>query len=128
MERSLKEAASELKARLDGGGERRFPLMGLKGAAEALMLREAALGLGRPILVVTALASEAEALAGEVGFFLDQPPERDPLARRVHLLPAWELKPFAHLSPPPQTQAAQLAALYAAMRGRRRCSSRRPRR
>ena len=117
MERSLKEAASELRARLDGGGARRFPLMGLKGAAGALMLREAALGLGRPILVVTALAREAEALASEVGFFLDEPPERDPLARRVHLLPAWELKPFAHLSPPPQTQAAQLAALYAAMRG-----------
>jgi len=81
------------------------------------MLREAALGLGRPILVVTALAREAEALASEVSFFLDEPPERDPLARRVHLLPAWELKPFAHLSPPPHTQAAQLAALYAALRG-----------
>jgi transcription-repair coupling factor (superfamily II helicase) len=91
--------------------------MGLKGAAGALMLREAALGLGRPILVVTALAREAEALASEVGFFLDEPPERDALARRVHLLPAWELKPFAHLSPPPHTQAAQLAALYAALRG-----------
>ncbi len=81
------------------------------------MLREAALGLGRPVLVVTALAREAEALASEVGFFLDEPPERDPLARRVHLLPAWELKPFAHLSPPPHTQAAQLAALYAVSRG-----------
>ena len=117
MERSLKEAASELRARLDGGGARRFPLMGLKGAAGALMLREAALGLGRPILVVTPLAREAEALASEVGFFLDEPPERDPVERRVHLLPAWELKPFAHLSPPPHTQAAQLAALYAASRG-----------
>jgi transcription-repair coupling factor (superfamily II helicase) len=91
--------------------------MGLKGAAGALMLREAALGLGRPILVVTALAREAEALASEVGFFLDEAPESDPFARRVHLLPAWELKPFAHLSPPPHTQAAQLAALYAALRG-----------
>ena len=99
------------------GGASRFPLMGLKGAAGALMLREAALGLGRPILVVTALAREAEALASEVGFFLDEAPESDPFARRVHLLPAWELKPFAHLSPPPHTQAAQLAALYAALRG-----------
>ncbi len=81
------------------------------------MLREAALGLGRPILVVTALAREAEALASEVGYFLDEAPESDPFARRVHLLPAWELKPFAHLSPPPHTQAAQLAALYAALRG-----------
>ena len=117
LERSLKEAASELRARLDTGGASRFPLMGLKGAAGALMLREAALGLGRPILVVTPLAREAEALASEVGFFLDEAPERDPCARRVHLLPAWELKPFAHLSPPPHTQAAQLAALYAVLRG-----------
>ena len=84
------------------------------------MLREAALGLGRPILVVTPLAREAEALASEVGFFLDEPPERDAVERRVHLLPAWELKPFAHLSPPPHTQAAQLAALYAHREARRR--------
>jgi transcription-repair coupling factor (superfamily II helicase) len=117
LERSLKEAASELRARLDTGGASRFPLMGLKGAAGALMLREAALGLGRPVLVVTALAREAEALASEVGFFLDETPESDPFVRRVHLLPAWELKPFAHLSPAPHTQAAQLAALYAALRG-----------
>jgi transcription-repair coupling factor (superfamily II helicase) len=116
LERSLKEAASELKARLDSGGSRRLPVMGLKGAAGALMLREAAMTLGRPVLVVTPLAREAEALASEVGFFLDEPTERDPIARRVHLLPGWEVKPFAHLSPPPQIQAAQLAALYAAMR------------
>lgn len=117
MERSLKEAASELKARLDAGAARRFPLMGLKGAAGALMLREAALGLGRPLLVVTALAREAEALAGELGFFLDEAAGSDPAARRVHLLPAWEMRAFAHLSPPPDTQAAQLAALYAMLRG-----------
>ena len=78
MERSLKEAASELKARIGAGRERRFPLMGLKGAANALMLREAALTIssGR-CLVITPLASEAETLAGELAFFLDQPAERD---------------------------------------------------
>jgi len=92
LERSLKEAASELKARLDRGGASRFPLMGLKGVAGALMLREAAHGFGRPILVVTALAREAEALAGEVAFLLDEAADSDPLARRVHLLPAWELR------------------------------------
>ncbi|HZO82661.1 MAG TPA: transcription-repair coupling factor [Candidatus Binataceae bacterium] len=118
MERSLKEAASELKARLEAGSARRFPLMGLKGAAGALMLREAALDLGRPLLVVTALAREAEALAGELAFFLDEAPGADPAARRVHLLPGWEMRPFAHLSPPPDTQAAQLAALYAMLRAR----------
>src|SRR5579863_839856 len=101
VERSLKEAAGELKARLEAGTERRFPLMGVKGAAGALMLREAALNLERPILVIASLASEAETLAGELAFFLDQPADCDPAAARVHLLPAWEVRPFAHLSPPP---------------------------
>ena len=34
----------------------------------------------------------------------------------MHLLPAWELRPFAHLSPPPDVQAAQLAGLFALLR------------
>ena len=118
LERSLKEAAGELKSRIEAGGERRFPVMGLKGAANALMLREAAVTMLRPLLVVTPSASEAEALAGELGFFLDQAPECDAAQARVQLLPAWELRPFAHLSPPPDTQAAQLAALFALRRAK----------
>src|SRR6266568_9288731 len=116
MERSLKEGAAELKARIDAGHERRFPLMGLKGAANALMLREAALTMPRPLLVITPLAGEAEALAAELALFLDQAPDCDPARARVHLLPAWEIRPFAHLSPPPDVQAAQLAALFALRR------------
>ena len=73
MERSLREAGSELQARIAAGRERRFPIMGLKGAANALMVREAAIGLERPLIVITPLASEAEALAGELAFFMDQP-------------------------------------------------------
>src|SRR5438270_7019108 len=116
MERSLKEAAAELKARVEAGNERRFPVMGLKGAANALMLREAAAIISRPMLVITPLASEADTLAGELAFFLDQPPESDAAQARVHLLPAWEVRPFAHLSPPPDIQAAQLASLFALRR------------
>jgi transcription-repair coupling factor (superfamily II helicase) len=116
MERSLNEAASELKARVEAGYERRFPVMGLKGVANALMLREVALAMPRPLLVITPLASEADALAGELGFFLDQPAECDAAQAKVHLLPAWEIRPFAHLSPPPDIQAAQLAALFALRR------------
>ena len=85
MERSLKEAGSELKARLQAGTERRFPLMGLKGAANALMLREGVLNLACPILAITSLASEAEALAGELAFFLDQRSDCDSASARVHL-------------------------------------------
>ncbi len=69
MERSLKEALAELEARLQNGAERHFPVMGFKGAAGPLMLREAALALKRPILAVTPLASEAETLAAEWPFF-----------------------------------------------------------
>ena len=116
MERSLREAAGELKARIEAANEKRFPVMGLKGAANALMLREAALTLGRPILVVTPQASEAEALAAELAFFLDQPADRDSAHCQMHLLPAWEVRPFSQLSPPPDVQAAQLAALFALAR------------
>jgi transcription-repair coupling factor (superfamily II helicase) len=116
VERSLKEAASELKARIEAGHERRFPVMGLKGAANALMLREAALTLERPLLVVTPLAAEAETLASELAFFMGQSADTDPARANLHALPAWELRPFAHLSPQPDVQAAQLAALYASIR------------
>jgi hypothetical protein len=90
--------------------------MGLKGAGSALMLREAAIRLDRPIIAVTALPAEAEALAHEAAFFLGENTQPDAAARKVHLLPAWELKPFAQLSPPTDTQAARLAALYAMRR------------
>ncbi|HVA80748.1 MAG TPA: DEAD/DEAH box helicase, partial [Candidatus Binataceae bacterium] len=116
MLRSIKEAAGELQARLRAGSERRFPVMGLKGAAGVLLLRETALGVDRPIVVVTARASEAEAIAHEAAFFLDEPAEADTPERRVHHLPAWELKPLANLSPSADTQAAQIAALYAILR------------
>ena len=116
MQRSLKDAAGELAARFEARRERRFPLMGLRGAAGVLMLREAALAVNRPIVVVTSLAREAEAFAGEAALFLDESLEGDAATRRVHLLPAWEVKPFAHLSPPPDSQAEQLAALYALLR------------
>ncbi len=90
--------------------------MGLRGAASALMLREMALRLHRPIVAITSLANEAEALATEAAFFLDEGTDSDPATRRVHLLRSWEVKPMTQLSPPPDAQASQLAALYAILR------------
>ncbi len=90
--------------------------MGLKGVANALMLRESALRLGRPILAITPLASEAEALAAEVGLLLDDPTDADSPERRVHLLKGWEIAPLVQLSPPLDNQAAQLEALFAMLR------------
>jgi transcription-repair coupling factor (superfamily II helicase) len=116
LERSLKEAASELEARLGAGRERRFPLMGVKGAASAMMLRESVLRLGRPILAVTPLASEAETLAAEVGLFLDDAGEVDPQNRTIHLMRGWETAPMAQLSPSLDNQAAHFEALFAIRR------------
>jgi len=116
--RSIKEGASELEARLNAARERRFPVMGLKGAAGVLMLRETALRLDRPIVAIASRANEAEALANELAFFLGEPADADAASRRVHHLPAWEIKPFAHVSPPSDVQGAQVAALYAMLRQR----------
>jgi len=77
LQRSLKEAAGELQARLAANTERRFPVMGLRGAAGALMLREMRLRLARPIVAITSTAPEAEALAGEAALFLDEAADAD---------------------------------------------------
>ena len=103
---------------MNAARERRFPVMGLKGAAGVLMLRETALRLDRPIVVIASRANEAEALANELSFFLGESDQADALHRRVHHLPAWEIKPFAHVSPPSDVQGAQVAALYAMLRQR----------
>jgi transcription-repair coupling factor (superfamily II helicase) len=119
LRRSLKEAIDELKARLKTAEARRFPVSGLKGAAFALLMREAVLGLERPIVAVAPCAREAEALAGEVALFLGDEGGNEALARMVHLLPAWEAPPLAPVSPSVNTQAAQFAALFALLRARR---------
>jgi transcription-repair coupling factor (superfamily II helicase) len=116
LERSLKEALGELEARLNAGGYRRFPLIGLKGAAGALALCEAVARLSRPILAVTSHVGEAESLAHDAAFFMGESLAADAPSRRVHLMRAWELKPFAPISPPSDVQASQFAALFAMRR------------
>jgi transcription-repair coupling factor (superfamily II helicase) len=115
MERSLKEALGELEARLRAGAERHLPVMGLKGAAGPLLLREAAIALKRPIVAITPLSSEAESLAAEVGFFLGaQGGTPEPA---LHLHTGWEVTPLARISPPLDNQSAEFVALYALARG-----------
>jgi transcription-repair coupling factor (superfamily II helicase) len=114
--RSLKEAASELEARITAGRDRRFPVMGLRGAAGALMLRETVLRLKRPLVAIAPRANEAEALAHELKYFLGQSEDSDAGSSRVHHLPAWEIRPFAHVSPPSDIQGAQVAALFSMLR------------
>jgi transcription-repair coupling factor (superfamily II helicase) len=116
MDRSLKEAVAELEARLKNGSERHFPMMGFKGAAGPLMLREATLALKRPIIAVTPLSSEAEILAAETGFFLGESGLNGVLERSVFLHTGWEVAPFGRISPPLDNQAAEFVALYALLR------------
>jgi len=109
---------AELGARLQTGSERHFPVMGLKGAAAPLMLREAVLALNRPLLAVTPLSSEAESLAAEMAFFLGQAPGAGALENQIHLHTGWEVTPFARISPPLDNQSAEFVALYALARQR----------
>jgi transcription-repair coupling factor (superfamily II helicase) len=116
MDRSLKEAIAELEARLKTGAERHLPVMGLKGAAGSLLLREAALTLRRPIVALTPLSSEAESLAAEVRFFLGEPAQGAALEGSVYLHSGWEVTPLARISPPLDNQSAEFVALYALLR------------
>ncbi|HXR36903.1 MAG TPA: hypothetical protein VN754_13180, partial [Candidatus Binataceae bacterium] len=109
---------AELGARLQTGSERHFPVMGLKGAAAPLMLREAVLALNRPLLAVTPLSSEAESLAAEMAFFLGQAPGAGALENQIHLHTGWEVTPFARISPPLDNQSSEFVALYALARQR----------
>ncbi len=104
----------ELEARLVNAAERRFPMSGLKGAGGALAVREAALRLRRPMVAVTALAKEADTLAAEIGFFLEEGSNAS--SPVVNHFRAWEFAPFARVSPPRDAEAAQLAALFALRR------------
>ncbi len=119
MRRSIREAVEELKARLERAETRRFSISGLKGAAFALLAREAVLALERPILAVTPSVREAETLAGEIALFMGESPETEALQRTIHLLPGWETAPLAQVSPSVDTQATQFAVLLALLRGRR---------
>src|SRR5579875_2789372 len=116
MERSLKEAVSELSARVEGGLDRRVILTGLKGAATPLFLAEAALSLRRPFIVVVPLAKEAESLAAEASFFLARNLDDEPLRRGLHIYPGWQVAPLERLSPLLDNQSAGFVALYALRR------------
>src|SRR6185295_16514150 len=85
---------------------------GLRGSAPALALARLLTVRPRPVVVTLALASEAEAFAADVRFFLGDAVLASPLTRRVHYLPAWEVPPFEALSPARETVAARMEGLY----------------
>jgi transcription-repair coupling factor (superfamily II helicase) len=109
-EHGLPAVAARVAARLQR--ERRGTVQGLRGPARAAFLAVLHRLAPRPLLVVTATAAAAEALALDLHFFLGEEPGADALKKRVHVLPAWDVAPFAPMSPSPETLAQRIEGLY----------------
>ena len=112
LERSLKEAASELEARLKSQPSPPFPG---DGAARRRQCADAARGRVAPCSAQSSRSprSPPRPRRSQMSWHFSSASriDADVPSRRVHLLRGWELKPFAAISPPPDVQASQLAAL-----------------
>jgi transcription-repair coupling factor (superfamily II helicase) len=94
-----------LQFSLPASGERvRTPP--LHGSSDALALAQLA-RVRRPLVVVTATATDAQRLRDELPFF-DK-------SLRIHLLPDWETLPYDQLSPHHDLVSERLATLYQLM-------------
>jgi transcription-repair coupling factor (superfamily II helicase) len=87
-------------------------VQGLQGGARAYALSLIAESRGRPLMIVSPTAREAENLYDDLAFFLSEERSLPPLRRRLHLFPSWEVLPFEKLSPHPDNVAARLEGLY----------------
>src|SRR5690242_7938724 len=112
MSLSVAEVVARLVRALDEASAKPVRVSGLRGSAPALCLAQLVAERARPVVVTLATATEAESFAADVRFFLGDPPNAGPLARRVHYLPGWEVPPFEALSPARETVAARSEGLY----------------
>src|SRR5262249_22326123 len=62
--------------------------------------------------LVTATAQQAESLASDLRFFLADESSFDALRKRVHVLPGWDMAPFAPMSPSLEVVAQRIEGLY----------------
>jgi transcription-repair coupling factor (superfamily II helicase) len=90
---------------------------GLFGAARAWVLARLARAVGAPLVCVTADDDAADALAGDLAFFLGG--EGTKLAPKVLRLPADEVLPWDELVPDAGVVAERLSALFHLARGTR---------
>lgn len=104
---------SFLQKRWEGGKK----VYGLQGGARAYLLSLVAERKNQPLLVVTPTTREAENLFLDLAFFLGEEKSLNPLQKRLHLFPAWEILPFEKLSPHPDNVAARLEGLYYLLEG-----------
>jgi len=93
-------------------------LQGLRGSAAAYGISRLTEGSGRPLLVVTATATDAESLVGDLRTVTGEPADADFLARRIHLFPERDAPPFELVSPSIEIEAARAACLYQLAQGK----------
>jgi transcription-repair coupling factor (superfamily II helicase) len=110
-------AIDELSRRIRGAGygptrRRVWQLQGLKGGARAYFLWRFLNAAPRPAVIVTPSAKQAEALVEDLRFFFGEADDDEPLARRIHHFPSWEVVPFEDVSPTADTVAARIEGLY----------------
>jgi transcription-repair coupling factor (superfamily II helicase) len=111
--RSLAAAVASATARLAAEGQgARVRVEGLRGAARAAFVAELHRSRPRPMVVFVRDALSAEVLVQDLHFFLGEEPTADALKKRVHVLPAWDVAPFAPMSPSPETIAQRIEGLY----------------
>ena len=112
---ALREVVRQAVA-LGAGG--RLRVEGLRAGGRALAIAETYRARPAPTVVLAPDGGEAEALAGDLAFFLGEGPATAALERRVHLFPAWDVPTFEPLSPSPPVVADRMAALFHLTEGR----------
>jgi len=108
--RSIASAVTLAEKRL--AAERRARVQGLRGASRAAYLAALYQAKPRPMLVLAADAGAADTIAADLHFFLGEERASSVLRKRVHVMPAWDVSPFAPVSPSPETVAQRIEALH----------------
>jgi len=111
----VEHAINQLHKALDrppAGVRKPFQVQGLQGGARAYFLWRFAQRFPRPCIVVCASSQEAEALVEDLRFLFGETEGTAPLARRVHLFPAWDVVAFEDVSPTSEAVAARIEGLF----------------
>jgi transcription-repair coupling factor (superfamily II helicase) len=106
------ELVARLVRDLDGSLGGPIRLTGLRGSASALVLARLHAQRPAPVLVLASDTTAAESFAADLRFYRGDRSAVGPLARRVHVLPGWEVPPFEPISPTRETVAARAEGFY----------------
>jgi len=95
-----------------GARRGRVLIGGVRDGASALILARLIRLRPRPVVVLAADDATAADVATDLSLLLGEVRAANPLMRRVHLLPAWDVPPFEPLSPSRDVVAARIEGLY----------------